>query len=74
MAYRRHVLVAEDVAGFHLRDNAAVDMKVGAADRARRDLDDRIARMFDFRIWDLFAANVAFAVPRQRSQRLLPFA
>src|SRR5205807_1829231 len=59
------VFMAENVAFFHLRDDAPVDVQVGPADRARRDLDGVIARMLDLRFGNLIAADIAFAVPRQ---------
>src|SRR5262245_51139039 len=36
-------LVAEDVAGFHARDEPAVQVQVRAANRRARDPDDRVA-------------------------------
>jgi hypothetical protein len=38
-------------------------MQVGAADRATRHLDDRIARVLDLRTPNDVAAHLAFAVP-----------
>ena len=58
-----HVLVAEDVAALHGGLVAVEEMKVGPADRARRDLDDGIPRMLDLRIRNRVHSNVAFSVP-----------
>jgi hypothetical protein len=38
-------------------------MKVGAADRAGRDLDDRVAGVLDLRIWNSIYPDVALSVP-----------
>jgi hypothetical protein len=40
-------------------------VQVGTADRTGRNFDDSIARMFDFGIRNVVAANVAFTVPSQ---------
>ena len=45
-----HELMAEHVALLHRRDVAVVDVQVGSADRRRRDLDDRVARIQDDRV------------------------
>src|SRR5262245_8550027 len=45
-----HGLMPDDVAMLHLRDYTVVDVKIRAADRAGGHLDDRVARMLDFRI------------------------
>ena len=58
-----HVLVAEDVAALHRRLVAVEQMKIGAADRAGGDLDDRVAGMLDLGIGNGVDANVAFSVP-----------
>src|SRR4051812_15909628 len=60
-----HGLVAEHVTPLHRRYDAVEQMKVGAADRAGRDLDDGVAPVLDFRIGDGVAADVALAVPCQ---------
>ena len=57
---------------FIVRDDAIENVQVGAADRAGRDLDDGVARMFDFRIGNAVAAHVAFAVPDQCFQVVTP--
>ncbi len=41
-------------------------MKVLTADRAARHLYDNISAVFDFRIWDVVAANIIRTVPAQR--------
>ena len=38
-----HEFMAEDVARLHRRDEAVVEVQVGAADRRRGDPDDRVA-------------------------------
>src|SRR4051812_21948620 len=43
-----HHLMAHDVAWFHRWYEVVEQVKVGAADRAARNLDDGIARMLDF--------------------------
>jgi hypothetical protein len=40
-------------------------MKIRAADRAGRHLDDGVAPLLDSRIWNALASNVVFAVPGQ---------
>ena len=55
--------MANHVAVLHRRDDAIVDVQIGTADGAGRDLDDRIPRMLDHRIRHCLAAHVAFAVP-----------
>jgi hypothetical protein len=61
-----HRFGTEHVAAFHLRDHSVEDMEVGPADRAGRDLDDRVADILDFWIRHRFAPNVVLAVPGQR--------
>jgi len=58
-----HILMAEDVAGFHRRLVAVEQVEIGAADRAGGDLDDRIARVLDLGIGDGVDAHVALTVP-----------
>jgi hypothetical protein len=62
-----HILVAKHISRLHFGDAAAVDMKVGPADRAGGDFDDRISRMLNFRIGDRFAPDVAFAANALKS-------
>src|SRR5205085_10544963 len=38
-----HKLMAEDVARFHRRNEAVINMQIRAADRRRRDPDNRVA-------------------------------
>lgn len=42
--------MAKHVSLFHRRDDAVENVEVGTAYRARRDLDNRVARMLDTRI------------------------
>ena len=42
-----------------------VEVKVAAADRAARDLDDCVARVFDLGIANRIVADVFLAVPNQ---------
>jgi len=60
LAYR---LVADHVAALHCGDDAVVEMQIRAADRACRDLDDRVARLLDLRIGHAFAPHVMLAMP-----------
>ena len=60
-----HRLVAEDVAGQHGGDEVVEEVKVGAADRAARHLDDRIAGILDLRIRHRVVTDVLLAVPDQ---------
>jgi hypothetical protein len=55
--------VAEDVAALHGGLVAVEEMKVGAANGAGGDLDDRIAGMLDLGIGNRIDPNVAFSVP-----------
>src|ERR687883_349785 len=48
-----HELVPEDVALFHRRDVAVVEMEVRAADRGGGDLHDRVAVVQDLRVRDV---------------------
>jgi hypothetical protein len=47
-------LVAEDRPGCHLGDVALENVKVGAANRGGVDADDRVRRLLDLRLRDLF--------------------
>src|SRR5271166_6662068 len=58
-----HVLMAKDIAAFHGRNDPAINVQVGAAYGARGHLDYCIAAVFDLWIRDLFATDVAFAMP-----------
>ena len=58
-----HEFVADDVARAHGRDIAVVEVEVGAADRGRGDLEDRVARIDDLGIGDGVDADVVAALP-----------
>ncbi len=58
-----HVLVAENVATFHGRLVAVIKMQVGAADRARRDFDDRVSGMLNGWVGYRIDPDIAVAVP-----------
>ena len=53
-----HELVAEDVALLHRRDEAVVEVQVGAADRRRGDLHDGVAPVQDLRVGHLLDPHV----------------
>lgn len=63
--------MAEHVAVFHRRDIAVVEMQVRAADRRRGDANDRVARIFDFRIGNGVDAHVGAPVQAQRLHYVL---
>ena len=58
-----HGFMADDIAVLHRGNDAVIDMQVGTADGAGRDLDDRIASVLDLGIRNFLAAHVAFAMP-----------
>src|SRR5215213_8016385 len=60
-----HHLMSHDVAGEHRGDEIVEQVKIGTADRATRDFDDCIARIFDFGIGDRIAADIFLAVPNE---------
>jgi hypothetical protein len=60
-----HEFMAHDVAAHHARDEAVEEVQVGAADRARRHFDDRVARILDLRVGNGVAADVLLAVPAE---------
>jgi hypothetical protein len=60
-----HRLVPQHVAVLHAGNNTVIDMQVGAADRACRYFDNRIAWMLEPGIGDALASYVALAVPGQ---------
>jgi hypothetical protein len=60
-----HRLVAEDVALAHERAQDLVEVKVGAADVRRRDLDDRVGGILDRGVRDILVADVALALPSE---------
>jgi len=59
-----HEFVAEDVARPHSGDVAVVKVKVGAADRGRRDLQDGVVRIDDFRVWNALDPDIVAALHR----------
>ena len=61
-----HELVAEDVALLHRRHEAVVEVQVGAADRGRGDLDDRVALVEDLRVGNVAHLDRS-ACPSSRS-------
>ena len=64
-----HELMAENVALFHRRDVAAVDVQVRAADGGRGDFDDGVAWIQDRRIGNGLDADVFLAVIADRFHR-----
>jgi len=58
-----HVLMAKDIAAFHGRNNPAIDVQIGAAYGAGGHLNNRISPVFDPRLRNFFATDVALAVP-----------
>ena len=59
-------LVAEDRARRHLGNVSLQDVEVGSADRRHVDADDRVRRVDDHRIRDLFPGPLAGAVVHER--------
>src|SRR3954467_381514 len=62
-----HELVAEDVALLHRRDVPVVEVQVGAADRGRADLDDRVAPVEDLGVRDVLDLDRVAAGPDCRA-------
>ena len=62
-----HELMAEHVALLHRRDVAVVDVQIGSADRGRRHLDDRVARIQDDRVRNGLDLDLLFAFPADGS-------
>ncbi|MNI41017.1 hypothetical protein D3C73_952560 [compost metagenome] len=60
-----HRLMAHDVPRMHAGNEAAVEMQIGAANRAAGHLDDRVAIVLDYRVVYRFAAYVAATMPRK---------
>jgi hypothetical protein len=60
-----HILMTEDIAALHRRLVTVKQMKVGTADRAGSDLDDRVARMLNFRVRNRVYPDVTFSVPAE---------
>ncbi len=59
-----HELVAHDVAVFHARHEAVIQVQVRTADGTGADLDDGVARIFDRGVGEVVvAADVVLAVP-----------
>src|SRR5690606_23424895 len=70
-----HEFMAENVARFHARDHAVIEMQVRTADRGRGHPDDGIARIDDRRIVDGLDADMPFALPgKVRAWKLLSLA
>ena len=57
--------MTEDIAALHRGLVTVQEMQVGTTNRAGRDLDDRIARMLNFRIRTSVDPDIAFSVPAQ---------
>jgi hypothetical protein len=66
--------VAEHISLFHRGNDAVVDVKIGAANGARRHLDDGITRVLYLWIRHGLATHVAFAMPGQSLHLDFPFA
>jgi hypothetical protein len=64
-----HGFVAHNVAALHAGHEVVVEVQVGAADGAARDLDDGVPRLLDHRIGHLVAADVRGAMPDQSLHR-----
>ncbi|CAH0295882.1 hypothetical protein SRABI128_04026 [Microbacterium sp. Bi128] len=60
-----HGLVSEHIALVEERPEEFVQVQVGAADRRRRDLHDRVGRFEDRGVGNLLDAHVALALPGQ---------
>ena len=58
-----HEFVAHDVAGLHPGHEAVKQMQIRAAYRARRDLYDRVAWVFDYGIRNRVVLNIMLAMP-----------
>jgi hypothetical protein len=67
-----HAFMTQHVTRFHLWDKATHEMEVGTADRASRHLDDGVTFVFDLRVGNLVAANVASTVIDQSFHDLTP--
>jgi hypothetical protein len=68
-----HGFMAKDVTLFHAWNDAIEDMKVGAANSAGGNLNDRITRMLDLRVWHGVAPHVPFAVIGERLHQSLRY-
>ncbi len=60
-----HILVTEDVAGFHRRLISVEQVKVRSADSSGRDLDDDVAGILNLRIGNIVDAHVARSMPTE---------
>jgi len=58
-----HGFVAQHVAGLHVRPEHFIEMKIGAADRGRGDLDDGVGRFLQNRVRDPLYADRPFSLP-----------
>src|SRR5262245_29775870 len=58
-----HELVAEDVSMLHSRDEAVVQVQVGAANGGRRDANDGVARVDDVGFRDVVYLDPPLALP-----------
>jgi hypothetical protein len=67
-----HRLVAEDVALPHERAEGLVEVQVRAAQPAGGDPDDRVVRLLEDRVRDLFHPNVSPTVPSDCLHRVRP--
>ncbi len=62
-----HKFMAEDIAMFHLRNFASIEMQVGAANCGSGNAQDDIVRLFNGRVGNIFNANGVRAMVRQSS-------
>jgi hypothetical protein len=60
-----HELMPEDVPLLHGGDVSVVEVEVGPADRRRRDLHDRVARVEDLRVGHGLDLDLADAFPAE---------
>jgi hypothetical protein len=65
--YLSHEFMAHDVAAFHSRHEAIKQMQVRPANRAGRNLDDRVTPFLDDWIRNRVATDIVFAMPTKRS-------
>ena len=61
-----HELVPENVAFFHCRDEAVVQMQIRSANGRACNLDDGIVRVQDRRVADVVNLNLATSHPTER--------
>jgi hypothetical protein len=64
--------MTEHITAFHARNNAVVNVKIGATNRAGRDFFDRIAWVLDPGIRNRLAANVMLSMPGQSFHAAAP--